>query len=328
MPKEAERRKMKAAIVVAGPTASGKSHLALAIAEAFGGIVINADALQVYADLPVLTAQPDQAARARAPHRLYGFLGMDAQTSAVRWAALAAEEMRAAWQSGCLPVLVGGTGLYLRALMEGFAPLPAIDPAIEAATQALLEEGGAAALHQRLAVRDPIMAARLHPNDSQRVARAWSVMEATGRSLADWQKAAPEAPIAARYYKLLLDPARAALYAACDARFRAMLLEGAWDETRAAIARYGPGHADLPGAKALGYRLLASVLTEGADLETAIAAAQQATRHYAKRQVTWFRHQFVADHHFMSYSIDNKQFSESFNVSIRQKIREFLLTGD
>jgi hypothetical protein len=184
----------KPVLVVAGPTASGKSALAARLARDFGGIVINADSMQVYRDLPILTAQPSAAAKAAVPHRLYGFLALDDVCSADRWATLARQEIGAAHDSGKLPILCGGTGLYLRALMHGFSPIPEVPAGVRQAARDLLEQIGSVALRERLAAGDPVSAARLHANDRQRIARAWEVLQATGRPISEWQALPPVEP--------------------------------------------------------------------------------------------------------------------------------------
>jgi tRNA dimethylallyltransferase len=307
-------------LLVAGPTASGKSPLALAVATAFDGVVINADSMQLYDALPILTAQPDAAARARAPHRLYGTVPAADGCSVGRWRDMALAEVRAAQAAGRLPILVGGTGLYLKAFADGLSPLPAVPAAIRAAARAELAEVGAAAFHARLAADDPVMAARLAPGDSQRLLRAREVLDATGRSLADWQAAAPpQPPDGLCLATLLLLPPREVLYPRCDARFAAMVAAGAVDEARAFAARnLDPG---LPIMKAVGLRELLRHVAGASDLDTAIADGQRATRRYAKRQYTWFRHQLTADRVF------DEQFSESLQSEIFSFIRRFLLTG-
>ncbi|CAA7626918.1 tRNA (adenosine(37)-N6)-dimethylallyltransferase MiaA [Magnetospirillum sp. UT-4] len=306
------------AIVIAGPTASGKSGLALAIAREFGGVVINADSMQVYSVLRVLTARPSPEDEAAAPHRLYGVLHPSELCSAARWRDLAAAEMAAAWAAGLVPVVVGGTGLYLRTLMAGISPVPEIPDAIRAESRARLAKLGNAAFHAELAARDPVMAARLDPGNSQRLARAWEVLAATGRSLAEWQAEPPEGAVAARWCRLALLPGREALYAACDGRFRRMVETGALDEVRDLMA-LGLDPA-LPAGKALGVPELAAFLAGETPLEEAVAGATRATRNYAKRQLTWFRHQFPAD---MGVA---EQFSESLAEKIFPFIRQFLLT--
>ena len=277
-------------IVVAGPTASGKSALAMEIAEAFRGVVINADSMQIYADLRVLTARPSEEEERRVPHRLYGVLDGSEKCSAGRWREMALAEIARAQASGLLPVLCGGTGLYLQTLMRGIAPVPAVPASFRAEATTLHAQLGGPGFHQRLAERDPVMAARLHPGNTQRLIRAWEVLNATGRSLADWQ-AAPRVGAATGldFLSFVLLPARAPLYAACDGRFMQMVEMGALEEVRALVAR-GLDPA-LPVMKALGVRELAAHIAGEITLEAAIDQAQRETRRYAKRQVTWFRHQ-------------------------------------
>jgi tRNA dimethylallyltransferase len=299
-------------IVVAGPTASGKSAAALAIAEAFGGTVINADSMQVYRDLPVLTAQPSAAARARAPHRLYGVLPADERCTVGRWRALAQAEIAAAHDDGRLPIVCGGTGLYLKALMQGLAPIPDVPPPIRAATAARHAALGAERFHAELAQLDPVMAARLAPGDTQRVRRAHEVITATGRSLAAYQAETDGA--SGDFITLLLMPPREVLNAACARRCQAMMDGGALEEVQALLARnLAP---DLPAMKALGVRELARHLRGELDRGEALALFRQATRQYAKRQYTWFRHQL---HGAQGW---DAQFSESLKPEIFSFIRK------
>ena len=304
-------------VILGGPTASGKSALALAIAGEFDGVVINADSMQVYRELPVLTAQPTPGTQAKAPHRLYGFLSVTDRCSAGRWAELARAEIDAALAIGKLPIVVGGTGLYLRSLLSGLAPVPAIPAAVRSAAQRRLAELGKAAFHAELARRDPAVAGRLRPGDSQRMVRAWEVIEATGRSLADWQAQQDDAEDAG-FAKLVMVPARAQLYAACDARFRSMIEQGGLAEARQLSgATLAP---DLPALKALGLRELIAHVRGEISLEAAIASAQQATRRYAKRQLTWFRHQ-LPDAKVVADLDPAAQFSERFLNEIFSFIR-------
>jgi tRNA dimethylallyltransferase len=320
-------------LVVAGPTASGKSALAARFAREFDGIVINADSMQVYRDLPILTAQPGRAEMTAVPHRLYGFLALDDVCSAERWATLARREIDAAHATGKLPILCGGTGLYLRALMQGFSPIPDIPPDVRQSARDLLDEIGSAALRDRLAVGDPASAARLHANDRQRIVRAWEVLQATGRPLSEWQTLPPASPTDLRFLTFVLLPERAALYRACDQRFLAMLAGGAMEEVRSALERYAglywPDRAPPEGgAKALGFWGLARHAWEGSEVSgETIAAAQQETRNYAKRQGTWFRNQ-MSSGNFITPIGPDMQFSESSYAGNSQKIRGFLLTGD
>jgi len=316
----AHKRASRPLIVVGGPTASGKSALALRIAESFGGVVINADSMQVYRELRILTARPSAADEARAPHRLYGILPVRELCSAGRWRDLAVEAVAAAWAAGAVPVVVGGTGLYLRALREGLSPIPDVPPACREAARALLAEIGNEAFHTRLGERDPVMVARLHPGNSQRLVRAWEVLDATGRSLADWQAVPASGGVDAAVLSLVLTPPRQELYAACDARFLRMMEEGALDEV-AAVDALGLDPA-LPALKALGMPALRALLRGAIRHEEAVAEAQQATRNYAKRQLTWFRHQLPAAHHMEA------KFSESLWRETFPIIRQFLLTNE
>ena len=312
-------------VVVAGPTASGKSGLALALAEAVGGVVINADSMQVYRELTLLTARPGPEALARAPHRLYGVMTGREPCSAGRWRALALEEIAACHGKGAVPIVVGGTGLYLRALEDGLAPVPEVSAEVRAAARALHGELGGAGLHAMLAERDPVMAARLRPSDSQRVIRAWEVLEATGRSLADWQAETADpadAPAPYRFLRLVCLPPRDRLYAACDARFLRMVEAGAVEEVRALRAlALDPA---LPIMKALGVPELSGLLDGWLTRDEAIVRAQTATRNYAKRQMTWLRTQMPEGTHTV---IVGEQYSESLDQEIFAKIRHFLLTA-
>jgi tRNA dimethylallyltransferase len=300
-------------ILVGGPTASGKSALALALARACDGVVINADSMQVYRDLRVLSARPGPDDEAAAPHRLYGVLPATERGSAGLWRTMAMAEIEAAWRQGRLPIVVGGTGLYLRVLEAGIAPVPAIPDGLRAALRAAHAELGDLGLHRRLADRDPETAARLAPADVHRVLRALEVVEATGRSLSAFQ-AEQVAPPPLPCHRILVMPPRAALVAAIDRRCAAMLDAGALEEVAALLAT--ATDPDLPVRKAVGVPELARHLAGEESLEATLAQFRQATRRYAKRQVTWFRHQFPA-----TMTID-AQFSESLMPKIIQFIRE------
>jgi tRNA dimethylallyltransferase len=278
------------AILIAGPTASGKSALALALAERLGGIVVNADSMQVYRDLRIITARPTPAEEARVPHRLYGHVDAAVNYSVGRWLADVREALAEIDRLGRRPILVGGTGLYFKALTRGLSAVPAIPADIRAAIRARLEADGPEALHDELARRDPASAARLSPRDRTRIARSLEVMEATGRSLSDWHREGmPPVLDASRAVKVFLAPDRAALYARIDARFAQMLAAGALEEVRALAAR----RLDplLPAMKAHGVPWLIRHLESHISLAEAAEHAKQDTRHYAKRQFTWFRHQ-------------------------------------
>lgn len=308
-------------VVIAGPTASGKSPLALAVAEAFGGTVINADSMQVYRELSVLTARPGPEACAGAPHRLYGVLAAAQRCSVALWRELALAEIAAARADGRLPVVVGGTGLYLDALMRGLAPVPEIPAAVRADARALHQRLGGTAFRQALRRRDPVSAARLEAGDSQRLVRAWEVVTATGRGLPEWQA---EAHAAAGphpehdFLCLVLAPPRQALYAACDARFESMLAHGAIDEVAALAAL--DLDPTLPVMKAVGVPELLEHIRGHIPLPQATRRGQQATRRYAKRQTTWFRNRLA------EAEIFNAQYSKSLHPNIFAIIRQFLLT--
>lgn len=305
-------------VLIGGPTASGKSALALAIAEEFAGTVINADSMQVYRDLAILTARPGPVEEARAPHRLYGVLDAADPCSAARWRGMAEAEITAAVSCDSLPVLVGGTGLYFRALLDGLAEIPPIPAATRAEARRLHRLLGGSGFRACLAARDPTGAARLVPGDTQRLLRAYEVVAATGRPLADWQAAQTAGPRHADVAALLLMPQRPFLYAACETRFAAMAAAGGLDEVRALLARrLDPA---LPVMKAVGVRELALHLAGAVPLAEAVRLGQQATRRYAKRQITWFRHQMSG-----AQTIGT-QFSESLLPEIFSFIRQFLLT--
>jgi tRNA dimethylallyltransferase len=305
-------------LVIAGPTASGKSVLALELADAVDGIVINADSLQIYRDLRILTARPDEASERRVPHQLYGFLDAGVRGSAAYWRRLAFDEIAAATRAGRLPIVVGGTGLYLRALEEGLAPIPEIPEAIRQEAIELHRTLGAVAFRDRLAELDKAAAQRLFPGDKLRLIRAFEVVRATGTSLEAWQRRTSPPP-GYRFGRILLAPPRDRLYAACDARFAQMIEAGALAEAAMLGARgLDP---NLTVMKAVGLRELLSHLTGAVALGAAIAAAQRATRRYAKRQMTWFRHQTNPD------LVLDAQFSESLLHCSRHFIDRFLLTG-
>lgn len=307
-------------LVVAGPTASGKSALALRVAEAAGGVVINADSMQVYRDLRILSDRPDPAAEARAPHRLYGVLDAAERGSAAWWRRAAIDEIAAAQSREQLPILCGGTGLYLRALLDGIADIPAVPEAIVREAAARYAEIGGAAFRSELALVDAPTAGRLEAGDSQRLQRAWAVAQATGRPLSAWQAETLPPPEGMTFRRVLLFPPRPVSAEAVERRFRAMVAAGAVEEVRALAARrLDPS---LPAMKALGVPQLLDFVEGRATLEAAVAASVVATRQYAKRQRTWFRHQFRSD-----LQVD-AQFSESDFQKIFPKVRELVLTPD
>ncbi|WP_430420209.1 tRNA (adenosine(37)-N6)-dimethylallyltransferase MiaA [Phenylobacterium sp.] len=277
--------------LIAGPTASGKSALALSLAEAVGGEIVNADSMQLYAGLRVLTAGPSPEEAARAPHHLFGMVDPAEGWSVGRWQRAANAALTEIAARGRDAIVVGGTGLYFRALTHGLAEIPAVSADVRRSVGAEFEAMGEAAFRARLADADPAAATRIAPGDRQRLARAWEVYVATGTSLTDHQARAQGALPAGSWSAVAIDPPRDGLYARCDARLAAMIAHGALDEVRDLMARnLAP---DLPAMKAVGVRELAAHLRGEASLETALAAAQQETRRYAKRQTTWMRGQMA-----------------------------------
>jgi tRNA dimethylallyltransferase len=278
------------AVLIAGPTASGKSALALALAEKTGGVIVNTDSMQVYGDLRIITARPTPEEEARVPHRLYGHRDAAANCSVGVWlddAGVALADIRAA---GKLPIFVGGTGLYFKALLRGLANVPAVPSDIREAVRARIEHEGIETVHAELARRDPVMGERLKPRDRARVARALEVIEATGRSIDHWHRHGLSPLLASgKVTAVFLAPERAELYARIDRRFAAMLAAGALEEV-AALARRGLDPI-LPAMKAHGVPGLIRHLKGEISREEATKIGATDTRHYAKRQFTWFRHQ-------------------------------------
>ena len=278
----------KHVIVVTGPTASGKSALALALAAARGGTVINADAMQSYDAFPILTAQPTPEERARVPHALYGVLPLSETLSAARWRDLASAEI----ERSEMPILCGGSGLYLRTLMQGISAIPAVPAELRAQANADWEAMGGDAFRARLAQRDPEIVARLKAGDRQRHVRAWEVVQSTGRPLSDWQKGEGQ-PAPWRFKTILLAPDRTWLRARIETRFDVMLEQGVLAEVRAVFDRKpDPKSA---GLKAHGAPELFRYFRGELGLEAARQVAIDHTRQYAKRQMTWFRHQLTPD---------------------------------
>lgn len=280
---------MKPALLIMGPTASGKSALALALAERIGGEIINADSMQVYRDFRVLTARPTVEEEGEAPHHLYGHIDAAERYSTGRWltdALAAIADIRARNKT---PILVGGTGLYFKALTQGLAEMPSVDPDLRAALTERAATKGAPALHAELAKLDPQTAARLEPNDTPRIIRALEVIETTGESITSFQANTKPALAAHEWRGLALTPDREALYAAINARFDKMLEQGALDEVRAFAAR----NLDptLPATKAHGAPALSAYLRGEISLAAATEIGQRDTRRYAKRQFTWIANQ-------------------------------------
>jgi tRNA dimethylallyltransferase len=278
------------AVLIAGPTASGKSALALELAQSTGGVVVNADSMQVYRDLRVITARPSPEEEARVPHRLYGHVDAAVNFSAGHWVIDAAAVLKEARAQNRLAIFTGGSGLYFKALTRGLSAVPPIPVELRESVRSRLERDGVEALHAELARRDPASAERLKPRDRTRIARALEVIEATGRSLTDWHRdGLPPLLPPGTFRALFLEPDRDALYARIDARFDEMLKAGALQEVAALAAR---GLDPLPPAmKAHGVPALIRHLRGEITLEEAAVIGRADTRHYAKRQFTWFRHQ-------------------------------------
>jgi tRNA dimethylallyltransferase len=278
------------AVLIAGPTASGKSALALELAQMTGGVVINTDSMQVYRDLRILTARPTPDEEAQAPHRLYGHVDAAVNFSAGAWLDDAAKILAAARAENRLPIFTGGSGLYFKALTRGLSAVPPIAAEVRDSVRARLERDGVEALHAELAQKDPVSAERLKPRDRTRVARALEVVEATGRSLTDWHREGlPPLLPPDQFSAVFLAPEREELYARTDARFDAMLAAGALEEVaRLAARKLDP---QLPAMKAHGVPALMRHLQGEITRDEAAETGRADTRHYAKRQFTWFRHQ-------------------------------------
>lgn len=306
------------ALIVAGPTASGKSALAMEIAARRGGTIVNADSMQLYRELRVLTARPTEAEEGELPHRLYG-VRPAAEAASVAWwrdqALAAMEEIRAA---GRLPILCGGTGLFFHALTEGLSAIPPVPPEAREEARRLLAERGAPALHALLAEADPETAAGLRPSDSQRVARAYEVWLGTGRGLASWQKAGGTGPAPWTFAAILLDPPRDVLRRAIAVRWQAMMAAGAMEEVRPLVAaELDPA---LPAMRAHGVPELAACLAGRMTLAAASERAILNTGQYTKRQATWFRHHILAPpertHIIHARYAGSAQFSESHRAKL------------
>jgi tRNA dimethylallyltransferase len=279
-----------AAILIAGPTASGKSALALRLAEKLGGTIVNADSMQVYRDLRIITARPSPADEARVPHRLYGHVDASENYSVGRWCRDVAEALAETAAQGHVPILVGGTGLYFKALTRGLAAVPPIPAEIRAQVRGRLQSEGVGPLYGELAKCDPVTAQRLMPNDRSRILRALEVVLATGRSLSDWHRDGQSALIdPERAAKVFITCERRQLVARIEIRFAAMLKAGALKEVAVLAAR----RLDpmLPAMKAHGVPWLIRHLNGAISLEEAAEGSIMDTRRYAKRQVTWFRNQ-------------------------------------
>ena len=299
-------------LMICGPTAAGKSGLALALAEAWGGTVINADSMQLYRDLRVVTARPDAADEARAPHRLYGVVDGAERASVAAWLDLLAVEVAAARDAGSLPIVIGGTGMYLQAALDGIAPIPEVPRDIHKACLDELASQGGAAFRAALATHDPSTAARLFDGDSQRLVRAMGVVRATGRSISAWQTDPHQGALSGVPLRLAVMPPRDETYDRIDRRFAMMMETGAVEEvTTLAGRRLDPS---LPVMKALGVREIMAMQAGEISRERAIELASRDSRHYAKRQMTWIRNNFSAQ----------KTITEKFSERITEEIFSIL----
>jgi len=281
------------AILIAGPTACGKSAAALALGEKLGGVIINADSMQVYSDLRILSARPSNEDEARVPHALYGFVPAANAYSVGQWLEDVKGAIADAGRQGRMPIITGGTGLYFKALLEGLSPVPDIPDDVRKHWRDMAREKGAEHLHGLLRERDPQMAARLRPSDPQRVIRALEVFDATGHSLARWH-AEPGKPLVGedQAARVFVEPPREALYERIDNRFDAMLEEGALEEVKLlGVQKLDP---ELPAMRALGVKPLMAMLKGDIEREEAIARAKTETRRYAKRQLTWAKSNMIA----------------------------------
>ncbi|MFZ5427493.1 MAG: tRNA (adenosine(37)-N6)-dimethylallyltransferase MiaA [Thermodesulfobacteriota bacterium] len=274
------------ALCLLGPTGAGKTEAALALADAFNGAVVNFDSRQVYREIPVTTAQPSPEERARCPHLLYGFLQCSETISAGTYAEMAAKTVTEVMNQGMTPILVGGTGLYLRALLDGMAPIPDVPAEIREKVFADWDELGPIAMHERLAETDPVYAAKIHPNDRQRVTRALEVIEATGKTFSQWHAATAKV-LDVPCLRLGIAMEKAELHGRLARRIEAMLEAGAIEEVRQALKACP--EPDAPGLSGIGCAELAAHLRGALSLEDAKTLWLANTKAYAKRQMTWFR---------------------------------------
>lgn len=308
-------------IVIFGPTASGKSGLAIDIAAAFNGVVINADSMQIYRNLRILTARPSEEEEARVPHRLYGVLDGRDVCSAARWRSLAAAEIQTASAQGKLPILCGGTGLYLKAIMEGLSPMPAVPDSVRLRIRAEVARASPVRSWERLQEIDPEASRRIEPMDRQRISRALEIYEATGETFSAWRNKPLDGPqVPHRFISLALAPPRKTLVSRCNHRLHKMIEMGGLDEVKSLLAQALP--SDCPVMRAVGVPEFSAYLKGAWALETALEKAQIATRRYAKRQMTWLKSNFIAQ------KIYNQQYSEKLSCEIFSFIEETGLIRD
>lgn len=310
---------LKPVVIIAGPTACGKTELALQIAEEFDGEIVNADSMQVYKELRILTARPSDVEEARVPHHLFGCLPVSERCSAGMWLKMAQDVLADIHARGKLPIIAGGTGLYIKALTDGLASIPEVPTEVFEGVQSHFDEVGGERFKTELALVDPGASERLPASDRQRLIRAAAVFAATGQTLSDWQRAQTSEPgYAARYGTVVLMPPREEIYDAINARFDQMMEQGAMAEAEA-FAKLGiPG--DLPSARAVGVAELLRVIRGEMTLEAAVTKAKTSSRNLAKRQITWFKRQIRAD------MTSEEKYMERDNDKIFAFIRQFVLT--
>jgi tRNA dimethylallyltransferase len=308
---------LKPIIIIFGPTASGKSSLAIDLAQAFNGTVINADSMQVYKELRILTARPSSKDMALVPHRLFGDLLSESPCSVGQWLGLATDEIKNTWSDNRLAIVAGGTGMYVKALREGLAAVPKIPAIINAEVRSLYKKIGGDAFLEQLSIVDPKASKAIPANDSQRLTRALAVVRATGITLDVWQAGQAIGPsLPARFFVITILPDRKALYIACEERFDAMLDAGALIEVENLLSL---GLDPLmPAMKAVGVSELSRYLTGEINLENAVVSAKKATRNLAKRQLTWLRNQVSSDYVINGFYNSNKQ------DDLKKKLEKFI----
>ena len=310
---------LKPVVIIAGPTACGKTELALQIAEAFDGEIVNADSMQVYKELRILTARPSDEEESRVPHHLFGCLPVSERCSAGMWLKMAQDVLTDIHARDKLPIIAGGTGLYIKALTDGLAKIPEVPVEIFEGVQSHFDEVGGERFKTELALVDPGASERLPATDRQRLIRAAAVFAATGQTLSEWQRVQTSEPgYAARYGTVVLMPPRDEIYAAINARFDQMMDQGAMAEAEA-FAELGIP-SDLPSARAVGVAELLRVIRGEMTLEAAVTKAKTSSRNLAKRQITWFKRQIRAD------MTSDEKYMERDNEKIFAFIRQFVLT--
>lgn len=278
--------------LIVGPTASGKSAYALDYAQKHNGVIINADSQQLYKSLPILSAQPSEKDQSIIPHKLYGFLDDSDFITAIKWAEIATQEIKSAWADNKHPILVGGTGFYIKALLDGFSPIPDVPLTVRDEWNAAWDELGSDNFYNHLITDDPLIIGKINPNDKQRLVRAREVLSHTGISIIEWQTKAPIQNFPEAQYDVhIIMPTREKLYKRCNERILTMLNDGALDEIRNLYNIIGDTFP--PSTKALGYSEFLNHIKDELSLNDAIEQTAQITRNYAKRQTTWFRHQMT-----------------------------------